>query len=410
VRAAAVRWRDDVHHLLVSLGMAVAGYGVLVLVVASAGVSLLGGVGLPLSAPATGLARQLTDRQRARSGLEPSWPWPDGSAASATAAEPFGGVRATVSRPVTSRELLWLASPLQAALALFEIDLCLTAAVGVLMPLLHLLTPRLAVDYLGVVVVDIPTSLTTVANGLLVGAGALVAPRWLLRAERWQARWLLAPTATARLTARVEGLARTRTEALDTSAVELRRIERDLHDGAQARLVSLSMNLGMAQDLMATDPTRATALLAAAKAQARKATGELRALVRGIQPPLLADRGLEGALRALALDSPVRVDLEIRLERRLSPPVESAVYFAVLEALTNAVKHSGATSIRLVLVDRGDRLVVRVTDDGCGGADPGLGTGLRGIERRIAVFDGSVRVQSPRGGPTILEVQLPCGC
>ncbi len=276
------------------------------------------------------------------------------------------------------------------------------------MPLAYLVSPRLVMPYLGVTVVDLPTALTTVANGLLIGAGALIAPRFLLRAERWQARRLLAPTAAARLTAQVEGLARTRTEAIDASAVELRRIERDLHGGAQARLVALAMNLGMAQDLLATDPTQATALLAAAKTQARTATGELRALVRGIQPPLLADRGLDGALRALALDSPVRVDLDIRLERRLSPPVESAAYFAVLEAVTNAVKHSGATSVGLVVLDCADRLVLRVSDDGRGGADPGRGSGLRGIERRVAAFDGSVRVQSPPGGPTVLEVELPC--
>jgi len=405
VRQTTVRWRDDVRHLLVSLAVAVAGYTLLVLIAVAVVASALGGLGLPLLRWALGRVRTLADLQRARSGLTPGALDP---VSLTTLSGVLAEVAAALSPPRTRRELLWLASPVQAFLAALEVQLGMTAAAGVLMPVIWVVAPGALRDYLGITVVDLSSSFLAVPNGLVFAALTAWAAGPLIGIESWQARRLLGTSEVERLAERVDDLARSRSSALDASAVELRRIERDLHDGTQARLVSLAMNLGMAQDLLATDPDRAAALLTAARSQASTATTELRALVYGIYPPVLADRGLDGALRALALDSPVPIELDLRLDRRLSPPVESAAYFALVEAVSNAVKHSGASSIRLTLDDHGDRVVLRVKDDGCGGADRTQGTGLRGIEGRVAVFDGSLDVDSPAGGPTLVRVELPC--
>ncbi len=403
--AAAARWRRDVRAVLVNALRGVAGYGVVLLLVVASLLCLLGGLGLPLLVRAGELAHRLADGQRARSGLRRAWhDEPD------EAGGPPGwvAVRAALRRPSSWRTLLWLVSPLHVGLGLVLLNLVVTAAAGVLMPVLWAAAPIPELNYLGVRVTDLGSAMLAVPNGLVLSAVAFAAPRWFLGLERWQAQRLLGPTERA-LSARVEDLARSRTETLDGFTAELRRIERDLHDGAQARLVSLSMSLGMAQSLLEHDPGRAGPLLEAARVQARAASSELRALVRGIHPPLLADRGLAGALQAMAWDSPLPVEVDLRLDRQLSPPLESAVYFMALELMTNAVKHSGATSLRLGVLDRGDRLCLQVVDDGRGGADVEAGTGLRGVERRAAAFDGRVRVRSPLGGPTVVDVELPCG-
>ncbi|MEU8686918.1 histidine kinase [Streptomyces sp. NPDC048665] len=230
-----------------------------------------------------------------------------------------------------------------------------------------------------------------------------------------EARWstaLLRPSPKALLAARVEALAATRADAIAAHEAELRRIERDLHDGAQARLVALSMRIGLAQRAYDRDPEGARKLLAEAHAQAQEALTELRQVVRGIHPPILTDRGLVGAVRALAASSGLEVIVEVKggLEEGPRPPaaVEAAAYFAVAEALTNAAKYSGGrrADVRLERLRAGLRTVVR--DDGHGGADENEGTGLLGIRRRVAALDGSVQVSSPAGGPTVIEVQLPC--
>jgi signal transduction histidine kinase len=226
----------------------------------------------------------------------------------------------------------------------------------------------------------------------------------------------------AELAGRVEQLTQTRADAVDTAAAELRRVERDLHDGAQARLVALGMNLRAAERLIPTSPQAAMALVAEAREASAKALTELRDLVRGVHPPVLADRGLADAVRALALDAPVRTETDIDLPGRLDPPVESACYFAVAEALANAVKHSGArlvqTRMRYSPPPRLGRLSgagpaagvlrIEVTDDGVGGADPAHGTGLQGVERRLGTFDGILAVNSPPGGPTMIIMEVPC--
>jgi signal transduction histidine kinase len=220
---------------------------------------------------------------------------------------------------------------------------------------------------------------------------------------------LLSDTRERALVERVDVLTRTRQGALDVQAAELQRVERDLHDGAQARLVSLGMSLGMADELLDSDPTEARRLLREARSTARAALTDLRDLVRGILPPVLADRGLGEAVQALALTVPIPITVTVDLpEHRLAPPLESAAYFALAEAVTNVVKHSGAASAWIRVQHRSAVLAVEVGDQGHGGADPSRGSGLRGIERRLASFDGTVRVSSPPGGPTVVAMEVPC--
>ncbi|MGY1501428.1 histidine kinase [Streptomyces sp. QTS52] len=208
---------------------------------------------------------------------------------------------------------------------------------------------------------------------------------------------------------RVRVLTESRRDVVDTAAAELRRIERDLHDGAQARLVAMGMDLGTAEALIEKNPEKARELLARARRSSAEALAELRDLVHGIHPPVLAERGLGDAVRALALRLPVDTEVTVELgDGRVEAPVESAAYFAVSEVLTNAVKHSGAERVRVDLRYAGGSLRIAVTDDGRGGARVEDGSGLAGVQRRIGTFDGVLAVSSPAGGPTMVTMEIPC--
>ena len=230
----------------------------------------------------------------------------------------------------------------------------------------------------------------------------------------WSAA-LLKPSPKARLTARVEQLTQTRAGAIAAHGAELRRIERDLHDGAQARLVSLSMRIGLAKRAFDRDPQTAWQLLDEAQEHAQEALAELRHVVRGIHPPILTDRGLAGAVRALAASSGLEVTVradDFDEGPRAPAAVEAAAYFVVAETLTNAAKHSGSpwAEVWLTRTRTGVRVVVR--DEGKGGAEMTAGdvggTGLPGMRRRVAALDGTFTVTSPAGGPTMIEAELPC--
>ncbi|KQW16533.1 sensor histidine kinase [Streptomyces sp. Root369] len=229
-----------------------------------------------------------------------------------------------------------------------------------------------------------------------------------------EARWstaLLMPSPKARLARRVEELKETRADAIAAHEAELRRIERDLHDGAQAYLVALSMRIGLAKRAYDRDPDAARRLLDDAQDQAEQALTELRQVVRGIHPPILTDRGLVGAVRALASSSGLTVGVEdggLEAGTRAPAAVEAAAYFVVAESLTNVAKYSGAdrAEVRLARTRRG--LTVRVRDEGRGGADESAGSGLLGMRRRVAALDGTFDVTSPAGGPTVIDVELPC--
>jgi signal transduction histidine kinase len=216
------------------------------------------------------------------------------------------------------------------------------------------------------------------------------------------------PPGQEELTQRIETLTTTRAGAVDQQEAELRRIERDLHDGAQARLVALGMTIGMAEQKMKDDPEGARELLEEARAGTGQALKELRDLARGIHPPVLADRGLEAAVTALADASPLRVVVHADVPERPAAPVESAAYFVVAEALANAGKHSKARRVDIRMTRDDDMLNVEVADDGVGGANPN-GSGLSGLRRRIEALDGTLRVASPPGGPTLIRAEMPCG-
>jgi signal transduction histidine kinase len=211
----------------------------------------------------------------------------------------------------------------------------------------------------------------------------------------------------ARRGTRISELEDTRAGAVDQQDSELARIERDLHDGAQARLVALGMSLGMAEQKLATDPVAAQELLAEARRGTHEALEELRTLARGIHPPVLADRGLGAAISALAARTPLEVNVAVDLPRRPPNALETAAYFVAAEALANAGKHANAGRVDIGVHADGDRLVVDVVDDGSGGADP-TGNGLRGLARRVEALDGTLAVDSPAGGPTTISAVMPC--
>ena len=249
---------------------------------------------------------------------------------------------------------------------------------------------------------------TLIVLGLAMCSAGIAAAPALLRGYGLLAGAMLAPTGHAELEQRVRQLTETRTEALDTGAAEIRRIERDLHDGAQARLVAMGMTLDAAGQIIDSNPEAARALLYEARDASVKALAELRDLVRGIHPPVLADRGLADAIRALALDRPMRIHLASELPGRPPAPIESAAYFAVSELLANVSKHAEARQTWIDIRHTDGMLRIGVTDNGHGGAEPARGTGLRGIEHRLAAFDGVLAISSPPGGPTSVTMEIPC--
>jgi signal transduction histidine kinase len=266
---------------------------------------------------------------------------------------------------------------------------------------------------MGIGVSSWSTALLAGLAQILVGLGMLA---WLVpplaRLHATMTWRLLAPSRAEReaaeLAARVDELTRTRAGAVDSHGAELRRIERDLHDGTQAQLVSLAMRIGVAKQMMGTDPQAAAKLLDDARDGAEQAMTELRGVLRTMYPPILADRGLAGAVSALGARCPVPALLRIGPLGEVPAAVEAAAYFVVAEALTNAAKHSGAGHVDVHLERRGADLYLAVTDDGIGGADLGRGTGLAGVVHRVEALDGRVRIDSPVGGPTAIEVVLPC--
>jgi signal transduction histidine kinase len=234
-----------------------------------------------------------------------------------------------------------------------------------------------------------------------------VLQRWLTVGEVRLAKTLLSPSREAALRARVDELAATRAGVVDAAAAELHRIERDLHDGAQARLVALALDLGMAEERFERDPQGALELVGEAREEAKRALAELRDLARGIRPSMLAERGLGPALTALAARSPVPAGVDLDIPDGCPAAVENAAWFVVSEALANAGKHSGAARVVVTVRGERERLIVEVADDGAGGADAG-GSGLMGLRRRVQALDGVLEVVSPQGGPTTIRAELPC--
>jgi signal transduction histidine kinase len=342
------------------------------------------------------LTRRLADEWLGMPILESYRPAPDHDVERLSAER----LRWMVSDPATRRDLLWMVTNASFGWILAMVPVILASA-G--------LIGCVGSAIVGVSPASRPLERVTLAVlGVALTAFALWPVPLVLQAYGGLARVILGPRQDPELAQRVRHLAQTRAETIDSSAAEIRRIERDLHDGAQARLVAMGMALGAAEDLLDTDPEATRKLLAEAREASGKALAELRALVSGVHPPVLADRGLVDAIRALALDSVPRVEVTAESIGRPPAPVESAAYFAVSELLANVTKHAGAHRACIEIRYRQGRLAICVTDDGRGGADPGRGTGLRGIERRLAAFDGVLALSSPPGGPTVVQLEIQC--
>ncbi|HET7516581.1 MAG TPA: histidine kinase, partial [Actinomycetes bacterium] len=247
----------------------------------------------------------------------------------------------------------------------------------------------------------------------VLSAALLLAAPWLARAvaraDEAAGRALLGPSRGEELAMRVESLARSRAEIVAATDAERRRIERDLHDGTQRRLVSLAMHLGMARERLTDAPEPVRQVIEQAHDEATEALAELRQLVRGLHPAVLDDRGLDAALSGIAANAPLPVRLRVDVATRCAPAIEAVAYFVVSEALTNVVKHAGASRAEVTVERTGDRLRVVVADDGHGGASVDPDGGLRGLAQRAAAVDGTLTLDSPAGGPTTITVELPCG-
>lgn len=306
---------------------------------------------------------------------------------------------------------LFLHSVWGAVTGWFTLILLAQALIVLGVPLLGSRIPDDGINLFGVLPVDGATHLAIAWSISLVLL--LVMPLFaqvLTSVDVMFARWLLGRDerkVVEHLSARVDTLTDTRREAVDSVEAERRRIERDLHDGPQQRLVSIAMTLGMAQQAIHADPESAAGLVDEAHRSAKEAIVEMRHVARGIVPPILADRGLEAALPALAARSAVPVSVDVRDVGRLDPTTEAIAYFVVSEALTNVAKHSQAEHAEVTVTRDDERVTAVVTDDGSGGADPADGTGLTGLRQRVTAVDGTLDVESPSGGPTRLTATLP---
>ena len=398
---------------ILAIALSIANLPLFVLFVLSLVLTPVSGIGLILLPLVTtliraraGLARRLAERHGGVRILRPYRPVPEGLA-------PIGWRRwrFLVTDPATWRDFAWLLPGAVVGLVLGVLTLAVPiyGVEGILLLPLWIYLGTGSYGYGAVWPIEsVSQGFLALPQGVLIlGLGLAVAP-WVRRVDALFARLFLAPTPNALLRLRVSQLTTTRAETVGAQAAELRRIERDLHDGAQARLVSLGMTIGLAEELVERDPQMARKLMAEARETSSTALVELRHLVRGIHPPVLAERGLDGAVRALALTVRIPCRVDSAIGGRLETPVESAAYFAVAEALTNVQRHSGAGFAYVGLHHDGAVLRIEIGDDGHGGADPSRGTGLAGTERRLAAFDGTMSVSSPAGGPTIVTMELPC--
>jgi signal transduction histidine kinase len=363
-------------------------------------------IGLPILVMTILTWRWAAGVERWRAGVllgvdipDPHRPWPEGSV--------WARLKSVVADPAVWRDLLYwvLLFPVGVAelvlvVVLVTVTVTLLGApfsyhsVHIDMGSMHIqsLPEAVAIALLGVVMV--PLSAVLVAGtAWLHGLGARV---------------LLGPTRAGALAQRVDVLAESRSRMVDASLDERRRIERDLHDGAQQRLVALAMDLGMARERMDSDPEAARELVGEAHEEAKRALAEIRDLVRGIHPAVLTDRGLDAAVSALAGRSPVPVTVVCEVPDRPPEAIESTAYFVVSEGLTNVAKHSRATHAHVTVRRTGARLLVEVSDDGRGGADPQRGSGLRGLADRVAAVDGSLTLERTASGFTVLRAELPC--
>jgi len=419
----------DLRHLATGLGTATMALLLLVGLLLSALTAVVG-IGLLVLPTMLSAVHAVAERERLRLNRWPANPERLHPVLLAPGPLP-AGLRPALTDPILRRELLWTARHGTAgfAVGLLGVTLPLSGIRDISLPLWWYLvpdgeaTPSLALWR----VYSWPSAFAVTVLGLGWLALTLFCSAPLARFQARAGYRLLTPGPNVDLSLRVAELTATRAAALDAHATELRRIERSLHDGTQNRLVAVTVLLGAARRALTRDPDSADAILERAQSAAEQALAELRAVGRGILPPVLADRGLAGALTGLAANCAVPCQVDVVLPDRCAASVEATAYFVVAEALTNIARHSRAEHATVVLHSRNHRLHLKITDDGQGGApenqvidhhagrhddlaaNSSQGSGLIGIRRRIEAHDGSLIVTSPPGGPTTLLVELPCG-
>ncbi|MEV7626892.1 sensor domain-containing protein [Actinoplanes sp. NPDC089786] len=396
------RWFRGSRDVLVMVSAGLAALALILATLASALLCLVG-IGLPLLDLTFKALRRRANRRRRRLDDAPA-PYP------VLPDSIVGRLRAQVCDVAIWRDLTWALASFVLLLpgGLIIVYLWMSAIAGLAAPLLLVFRPDGATLSLnGQLVTGPATAGMVVLQALSAGVLAFLLQILLLSAERLLAGYLLRPTRRAVLAGRLAELNENRADALDSWEAKLRRIERDLHDGAQAQLTALTMNLGMAEQLAGEDePVRR--LVADARASASTALEGLRDIVRGIHPPVLAERGLSGGLEELALAAAVPVQLSTDVPRSLPAPLESALYFTAAELITNATRHSGCDQIDVTVATRDGMIRMTVRDNGAGDMVPRAGGGIEGLRRRLSALDGRLRVDSPTGGPTVITAEMPC--
>ena len=408
---SARAWLATVHHLaglligIPACWLMVAGFGF------GFGLVPLALTGLLVLGLTLRLAGLLARAERARFALLlgariPAWP------TGARAGYRWGIIphwRALGERATWGTIGYWLARPIVSGVALTLVLAAWAWGLSMLaLPLYNGALPAGSAVIGGTAIRGAVPLLVSVMGGVVLVVAAPQLARGFAAADVAMTRWLLGPPSD--LAARVTELETSRERVVDAAEAERRRIERDLHDGAQQRLVALAMELGRAKAKFGDDVDAARLLVDQAHAQAKEALTELRNLVRGVHPPVLTDRGLDAALSGLVALCPVPVSMRVEVPVRPKASVEAVAYFVVAEALTNVAKHSRASQAKVIVEGHGypGTLTVMISDDGIGGADP-QGAGLSGLADRVSGVDGRLSVESPAGGPTIIAVQLPCG-
>ncbi|HEX3318714.1 MAG TPA: sensor histidine kinase [Solirubrobacteraceae bacterium] len=396
----------DALFLLISFPVGLVAFVSLVVMIAlGVGLAIIW-IGLPILVLAMLGWRQGAGLERWRVGVfldvaipDPHRPWPAGSV--------WRRLRTMVADPAVWRDLAYW-------ILLFPIGIAeLVLVVSVVTVTVTLVAAPFSYSSMDINMGSVHVHTLPEALGLMV-LGIVAAPvaALLISGAAWLhgrlARVLLGPNRAGRLAERVDVLAESRSRMVDASIDERRRIERDLHDGAQQRLVALAMDLGMARERMESDPDSARELVDEAHQEAKRALAELRDLVRGIHPAVLTDRGLDAAVSALAGRSQVPVTVSCDVSGRLPEAIESTAYFVVAEGLTNVAKHSRARHAFVSLRLSEGRLSVEIADDGVGGADPNGGSGLRGLGDRVAAVDGGLVLERTAAGRTVLRAEIPC--
>ncbi|MEV6441924.1 sensor histidine kinase [Amycolatopsis sp. NPDC051716] len=390
---------DALERLVGGMGTAILAVAALLWLLGSA-VLCLAGIGLLLVPVGLRLLRVVADRERARLDILPPPPVPR-------------GLRAALADGTVRRELGWLSchSTFGLLLSLAALTLAVDVMHDASFPVWWwFVSPGDATPAQGFfTATDWGDAFAVCLFGVATLVVSVLVTPLLARLQEWPGLRLLAPHRGTDLALRVAELTATRAAALDAHAVELRRIERSLHDGTQNRLVAVNVLLGAAKRALTRDPAAAEEILERAQDAGEQALAELRAVVRSILPPVLTERSLPDALTALAADCPVTCRIDADLPGRPAVSVQVTAYFVVAEALTNVARHSGASTATIRLRGERDRVHVEVSDDGRGGAHEDTGSGLTGIRRRVEAHDGSFALASPAGGPTTLRVSLPCG-